>query len=112
VSSRTTVAWSVSATLKTEVLPRQAPNIAAWVLSDYSTGSLHPPDRAPNTNPQTTQTKLSNWRGTDSVFSRGASYDNALIDDQFALFKNELVKKRRPWKTVEQLELVTLEWVR
>ena len=36
---------------------------------------------------------------------------NALAESQFALFKTELIKKRRPWRTVEEVELATLEWV-
>ena len=43
--------------------------------------------------------------------SKGNSYDNAMAESQFALFKTGLVKKRRPWRTVEQVELATLEWV-
>ena len=35
----------------------------------------------------------------------------ALAESQFALFKTELIKKRRPWRTVEEVELATLEWV-
>ena len=27
------------------------------------------------------------------------------------LFKTELIKPRRPWRTVDQLEIATLEWV-
>ena len=49
--------------------------------------------------------------GTPSVGSKGDSYDNALAESQFALFNTELIKKRRPWPTVEEVELATLEWV-
>ncbi|HKF89309.1 MAG TPA: hypothetical protein VKB85_14730, partial [Propionibacteriaceae bacterium] len=30
---------------------------------------------------------------------------------QRGLFKTELIKRRGPWRTVEQVELATLEWV-
>lgn len=46
-----------------------------------------------------------------SVGSKDDSYNNATAESQFALFMTDLIKKRRPWKTVEQIELVTLEWV-
>lgn len=49
--------------------------------------------------------------GTPSVGSKGASYDNAMAGSQFALFKTGLIKKRRPWRSVEQVELATLDWV-
>ena len=32
-------------------------------------------------------------------------------ESQFALFKTELIRKRHPWRSVEQVELATLEWV-
>jgi hypothetical protein len=34
-----------------------------------------------------------------------------MAESQFALFKTELIKKRRPWRSVKQVELATLEWV-
>ena len=46
-----------------------------------------------------------------SVGSRGDSYDNALAETIIGLYKTELVHPRRPWKTMEDLELSTLEWV-
>ena len=46
-----------------------------------------------------------------SVGSRGDSYDNALAETINGLYKAELIHRRAPWKTVESLELATLEWV-
>jgi len=46
-----------------------------------------------------------------SVGSRGDSYDNALAETINGLYKTELIYRRAPWKTVESLELATLEWV-
>ena len=46
-----------------------------------------------------------------SVGSRGDSYDNALAECIIGLFKTELINKRGPWKSLEQVELATLEWV-
>lgn len=43
--------------------------------------------------------------------SKDDKHNNALPESQFALFKTELIKKRRPWKTVEQEKLAALEWV-
>ena len=41
----------------------------------------------------------------------GDSYDNAMAESQFSLYKDELVRNRGPWRDVDQLELATLEWV-
>ena len=46
-----------------------------------------------------------------SVGSRGDSYDNALAETIIGLHKTELINQRGPWKSLEQVELSTLEWV-
>ncbi|MER2513752.1 MAG: integrase core domain-containing protein, partial [Nitrosomonas ureae] len=46
-----------------------------------------------------------------SVGSRGDSYDNALAETINGLYKTELIHRRAPWKTMESVELATLEWV-
>ena len=43
--------------------------------------------------------------------SVGDSYDNALAETVIGLYKTELIRKRGPWRTLEALELATLEWV-
>lgn len=46
-----------------------------------------------------------------SVGSRGDSYDNALAEAVNAAYKSELIEPRRPWRTIEEVELATLQWV-
>jgi putative transposase len=46
-----------------------------------------------------------------SVGSVGDAYDNALAESTIGLFKTELIKPRGPWRTVEQVEIATLEYV-
>ena len=46
-----------------------------------------------------------------SVGSVGDAYDNALAESVIGLFKTELVKPAGPWRTAEQLEIATLEYV-
>ena len=111
VFSRKIVGWSVSSTLKTDMLPLQALNMAAWNVSDDLTGLVHHSDRGSNYVSLTYTDRIIELGGTPSVGSTGDSYDNALAESQFALFKTELTKKHRPWRTVEQVELATLEWV-
>lgn len=48
VFSRRIVGWSVSETLKTDMLPLQAPNMVAWAVSDDLTGLLHHSDLGSN----------------------------------------------------------------
>jgi transposase InsO family protein len=46
-----------------------------------------------------------------SVGSRGDSYHNALAETIIGLYKTELINQRGLWKSLEQVELATLEWV-
>jgi putative transposase len=46
-----------------------------------------------------------------SVGSIGDAFDNALAESVIGLFKTELIKPRGPWRSVEQVEIATLEYV-
>jgi putative transposase len=46
-----------------------------------------------------------------SVGTVGDAYDNALAGSTIGLYKTELTKPRGPWKTCDQVELASLEWV-
>jgi len=111
VFSRKIVGWSVSSTLKTDMLPLQALNMAAWMVTDDLTALVHHSDRGSSYVSLAYTDRIVELGGTPSVGSKGDSYDNAMAESQFALFKTELIKKRRPWRSVEQVELATLEWV-
>ncbi|MGH8883408.1 MAG: IS3 family transposase, partial [Stackebrandtia sp.] len=46
-----------------------------------------------------------------SIGSVGDAYDNALMESTIGLYKTEVIKPQRPWKTLSQVELATAEWV-
>src|SRR5262249_52681982 len=47
-----------------------------------------------------------------TILSRiGSSYDNALAETINGLYTTELIKPRKPWRTIEEVELTTAEWV-
>ena len=46
-----------------------------------------------------------------SVGSKGDSYDNALAETINGLYKAEVIHKDGPWRSIEQVELATLDWV-
>lgn len=46
-----------------------------------------------------------------SVGTVGDSYDNALAETINGLYKTELVHNMGPWKSMQALELATLNWV-
>lgn len=41
----------------------------------------------------------------------GSSFDNALAESVIGLYKTELIKRRRPWKGFDDLEIATAEWI-
>ena len=46
-----------------------------------------------------------------SVGTTGDSFDNALAETINGLYKTELIKPRKPWKSVDDVEYATAEWV-
>ena len=46
-----------------------------------------------------------------SVGSVGDSYDNALAESTIGQIKTELIHRRGPWRTVEQLEHALFEYL-
>ena len=46
-----------------------------------------------------------------SVGSKGDSYDNAMAESVIGLYKTELVGRKGPWHSLNDLEFATLEWV-
>ena len=55
--------------------------------------------------------RLAEAGAAPSVGSVGDAYDNALAETEIGLFKTELINRRGPWRTVDDVEIATLEWV-
>ena len=46
-----------------------------------------------------------------SVGSVGDSYDNAAMESAIGLYKTELIRRRGPWRSLDQVEFDTLEYI-
>ncbi|WP_145969091.1 integrase core domain-containing protein, partial [Streptomyces hyaluromycini] len=46
-----------------------------------------------------------------SIGTVGDALDNALMESQIGLHKTELIKPRKPWRGLADVELATAEWV-
>jgi transposase InsO family protein len=46
-----------------------------------------------------------------SIGAAGDAYDNAMAESTIGLYKTELIHRQRPWKTPEQVEFATLEYI-
>ena len=55
--------------------------------------------------------QLAEARIAGSIGTVGDALDNALMESTIGLFKTELIKPRGPWRSVEQVEIATLEYV-
>lgn len=73
VFSRKIVGWSVSSTLKTDMLPLQSLNMAAWMVSDDLTGLVHHSDRGSNYVALAYTDRILELGGTPSIESKGDS---------------------------------------
>jgi transposase InsO family protein len=107
VYSRRIVGWNVAATLKAEILSLQALDMAAWEAGGDLAGLTHHSDHGSNYMAMV-YTELGAIPSTGTV---GDSFDNAMAEAVNGLYKTELIRQRGPWKTVEQVELATLEYV-
>ncbi len=55
--------------------------------------------------------RLAEIGAVPAIGTVGDSYDNALAETVNGLYKTELIRRRGPWRTVDEVELATLGWV-
>ena len=55
--------------------------------------------------------RLDEAKAVNSVGSKGDSYDNALAESVNGLYKAELIRRRKRWRTLGELELATAAWI-
>jgi putative transposase len=109
--SRAIVGWRVSTSLRTD-LALDALEMAIWARQPRAQDQLiHHSDRGVQYLAVRYSERLAEQGAVTSVGSRGDSYDNALAETVNGLYKTELIRRRGPWRTVEQVELATAEWV-
>ena len=111
VFSRLIVGWRVSKSLHAE-LALDALEMAIWrrQRQDLS-GLIHHSDRGVQYLSIRYTERLADAGAVCSVGSRGDSYDNALAEAVNGLYKAEVIRKNGPWRSLEQVELATAEWV-
>lgn len=109
VFSRRIVGWRVSTSMKTERV-LDALEQAIHVRGS-SEALIHHSDRGSQYLSIRYSERLAEAGITASVGSVGDSYDNALAETINGLYKTEVIRKRGPWKKVDDVEFATLEWV-
>ncbi|MGW0963661.1 IS3 family transposase [Streptomyces gelaticus] len=113
--SRRIVGWS-AATVKETVFVLDALEMAIW-QRDREQHPIQPGELIHHSDAGSTQ--YTSFRLAEhldaagiaaSIGSVGDGCDNALMESAIGLYKTELIKLQRPWKTLSQVELATAEW--
>ena len=112
--SRRIVGWKADTTMKTSLV-LDTLEMALWARDHHGhpVGEglvLHSDAGSQFTSFAFTQ-RLVDAGADPSIGSVGDGYDNALAETTIGLYKTELINRRGPWKTIDQVELATLEWV-
>ncbi|ORE86848.1 hypothetical protein ATO7_07407 [Oceanococcus atlanticus] len=111
VFSRMIVGWRVSNSLKSD-LALDALEQALYCRGLNQNGQLiHHSDRGVQYLSIRYTDRLREAGIEPSVGSVGDSYDNALAETINGLYKTELIRPGGPWRTVDDVEIATLEWV-
>jgi putative transposase len=108
--SRYLVGWQAARSLRTD-LALDALEMAIWRRQAQLEGLVHHSDRGSQYLAIRYTERLAEAGAVTSVGSRGDSYDNALAETIIGLYKTELIRRRGPWKGLDQVEYATLEWV-
>lgn len=111
VFSRRIVGWRVATTLAAD-LALDALEMAIWQRRDADLDDLvHHSDRGVQYLSIRYTERLAEAGAVTSVGSKGDSYDNALAEAINSLYKGELIRRRGPWRSVDDVEQSTLNWV-
>ena len=108
--SRFLVGWQAARSLGTD-LALDALELAIWRRQGQLDGLVHHSDRGSQYLAIRYTERLAEAGAVTSVGSVGDSYDNALAETIIGLYKTELIRRRGPWKGIDQVEYATLEWV-
>jgi transposase InsO family protein len=111
VFSRRIVGWALASHMRTE-LPLEALELAIWTRQRPTLDGL-----IAHTDAGSQYLAI---RYTDALLAVGAvasvgtvgdSFDNALVESTIGQIKTELIKRRGPWRSLDQLEFALLEYI-
>ncbi|MFM9920891.1 IS3 family transposase [Lacisediminihabitans sp. H27-G8] len=113
VFARRVVGWQLSTSLHTD-LALDALEMGIWTRRragrDLSQ-LIHHSDRGVQYRAIRYTDRLAEAEAVASVGSKGDSYDNALAEAFNSLFKAELIRNKGPWRGINDVEIVTAEYI-
>ena len=108
---RRIVGWRVSASLRSDLALDALEQAICERDDDQAERLVHHSDRGVQYLSIRYTERLATAGIEPSVGSVGDSYDNALAESVIGLFKTEVIRRRGPWRSLEDVEFATLEWV-
>ena len=109
VFARRIVGWRATTSLTTDIA-LDALEQALW-SRPQTHGLVHHSDRGSQYLSIRYTERLAEAGIEPSVGSVGDSYDNALAESVIGLYKAEIIRRKGPWRSLEQVEFETLDWV-
>ena len=112
--SRRILGWRAATSMRTSLV-LDALEQALWARRRDGRGSLaglvHHTDAGSQYTSIAFTDRLAAAGAHPSVGTVGDAYDNALAESVIGLYKTELIKPGGPWRTADQVELATLDYV-
>ncbi|GIV00368.1 MAG: transposase [Actinomycetota bacterium] len=108
--SRFIVGWQIARSLATD-LALDALEMAIWRRRDDVAGLVHHSDRGTRYVSIRYTCRLAEAGIVPSVGSAGDSYEGAMAESVIGLYKTEVIRRRGPWRGIDDVEYATLEWV-
>jgi transposase InsO family protein len=109
VFSRAIVGWRVSSSLKSDIALDALEQ--ALHARPRSEELVHHSDRGVQYLSIRYTERLAEAGIEGSVGTVGDSYDNALAETIIGLYKTEVIRRRGPWRNIDNVEFATLEWI-
>jgi len=114
VCSRIIVGWKADMSMRTDLV-LDTLNMAAWArgragVVDLS-GLVHHTDAGSQCTSIAFTERLAALGMRASIGTVGDAYDNAMAESTSGLFKTELIRRHGPWRTLDDVEIATMEWV-
>lgn len=110
VYSRRIVGWRVATNMRTDLI-LDALEHAIWTRDQQLDGLICHSDAGSQYTSIRHTERLAEIGAAPSIGSVGDPIDNAVAESTIGLYKTELINPQRPWRTVDQLEYATFEYV-
>lgn len=110
VYSRRIVGWRVATSMRTDLV-LDALEQAIWTRRQRLDGLIAHSDAGSQYTSIRYTERLAEIGAAPSIGSVGDPIDNAVAESTIGLYKTELINPQRPWRTVDEVEFATFEYI-